>query len=311
MSGREYKEPRTVLGYQGQGTHETAMGEELAAYPEAQEVFDEADQESQRLIGAKITDILNGPPEALAENSQLAIFVVSAASTAVLLKRIRKHPFGVTGHSLGEYAALLASGVFSLKSGMEIICERQKAMKAANDQVPGGGAMAAISGLDEEGIVALAQRMDIDVAAVNTASTGTVSGPRSVVEKVPEEAGSLEEKARAVVLDISSAAHSRWNALAAKIMKPALDDVEFKVPKFHFFANNGQVIYAPEEIKQHLLDMFSSPVRFKDVSELIAASGVKRFTEVGRKKLLSKFVERTAGPQIDTEISSRVMDTEN
>lgn len=312
MSNREQQEPRTVFGFQGQGTHEVGMGQELSDYPEAREVFDEADHESQRLIGAKITDILSGSSETLAENSQMAIFVVSAASAAVLLNRVRKHPFGVTGHSLGEYAALLTSGVFSLKSGMEIIHERQKAMKTADNQVPGGGAMAAVNGLDEAGMQRLARDLDIDVAAINTAAAGTVSGPRAVVETVPHEIqASPETNARGRLLDIDSAAHSRWNKLAGRIMRPILGEVEFKKPQFNFFANNGHVLSSPDEIREHLIRMFEDPVLFRDISVQMAQAGVKRFTEVGQKKLLSKFVERTSGPQIETEISSKVIDGDN
>jgi len=291
-----------VLGYQGQGKLEEGMGSDLKDFPEAQEVYDEADQAAAPLLlGRKISEIcFNGSMEDLLEHAQLAKFVVSAAATAVLLNRVKKRPFGVTGHSLGEYGALLASGVFTLKNGVVLVHERQKAMDAANAEIPGGGGMVGVTGLDEDGLMAVASQLDIDVAAINTSTSGTLSGPRTAIEEVPVY---LEDQrgVRVTPLGIKGAAHSRWNALAAQIMSPIMDDIEFKRPDFWFFADNGKVIMIPDEIRHHLLNMFGDPVRFRDISVEMARAKVKVFTEVGRDKLLGRFVSRTVDDQIKTE----------
>ncbi len=298
-----------VVGYQGQGTQEISMGSELLDYPEAQEVLDEANQITEVLIGSKISSVLEGPLEKLNENSQLAIFTVSAMSTAVLFNRVKKHPFGVTGHSLGEYAALLAASTLSLKSGLELVHERQKAMDEANKQIPGGGAMAAVTGLTEEQILGVARNLDVDMAALNTDTSGTLSGPKERLAGLQSEIEQVGS-GRGVPLAIFGAAHSRWNALAAERIAPILNEIEFKSPKFHFFANDGRVIDSPEEIKLHLLRMFEKPVLFRDVSRRMEKTGVELFTEVG-KPLLSKFVTRTTGSRIATQTLGKLLSKHN
>lgn len=287
-----------VFGFQGQGTHEVGMGAELLEeHPEARGVFDEADEETLRLTGRRISEIcVDGPKELLDRHSQLAIFVLSAAAVTVLYKKGR-FPKAVTGHSLGEYSALFAAGTFGLRKGIGIIHERQNAMDQANAQINGGGAMIVINGLTEQERQALAKEFDVDVAVINTEDQGVLSGPRNRIDGVGQL---LEDRAgvKGRVLDIGGAAHSRWNALAGRIMEGVLKDTEIKKPKYTFFANSARIISDPKELREHLVGMHVDPVRFRDVSTEMARRGMRTFTEVGKRKILSKFIAKTVGDSV-------------
>lgn len=293
-----------VLGFQGQNTQEIGMGEDIAAeYPEAQEVFDQADDVTKKLFGNRISDIcFQGPRELLEENSQLAVLVTSAAAVAVLRKK-GLLPRSVAGHSLGEYSALLTAGVFGtgfigLKKAIELVHERQIAAKAANREIEGGGAMMAVSGKNvEQSLKDLAEGFEVDVAAINTGDQGVLSGPEPHIDAAEEEI-KARDSLRGMKLNIGSAYHSRWFRRAQELMVPVFEEIEFHRAKMIFFANNAQIIKEPKALKEHLLNMHIDPVRFRDQSLEMARQGMRSFTEVGRSKVLSKFVSKTVGEHI-------------
>lgn len=299
MSNREQRGPRTVWGYQGQGTIKEGAGSELRDIPEAQETIEEADSHTRELFDISIADILEkGSLDQLREHQQLIKFVLSAASTAALIKRAKQHPFGVTSHSLGDYAALVAAGVFTLKSGIYLVHERQVAMDKANSEIPGGGGMVGVTGLSAEELEAFATKLDVDVAAVNTDTSGTLSGQRTIIDTVPghaEEMNGVDAK----VLDIDGAAHSRFNEVVARVMEPIMGNVEFNKAKIPFFSGEGSVISDPEEARQYLLRMFYKPVMFRDAVREIVNARVEAFTEVAPTRLLGSFVRRTANRTLD------------
>src|SRR6218665_3448146 len=158
---------KRAFTFPGQGSQAVGMGKELAeAYPEARAVFDEVDA----ALGQKLSQIMfEGPAETLrlTENAQPALMAVSMAVVRVLEAKgvsVGKHADFVAGHSLGEYSALCAAGVFSIADAARLLRIRGKAMQQA---VPvGQGAMAAILGLDLEAVL----------RAVNDASDGEVCG---------------------------------------------------------------------------------------------------------------------------------------
>ena len=145
---------RRAFTFPGQGSQAVGMGRELAAtYAEARAVFDEVNQ----ALGEDLARIMfEGPDETLrlTENAQPALMAVSMAVVRVLEARgvgVASHADFVAGHSLGEYSALCAVGVFSLTDAARLLRTRGRAMQQA---VPvGQGAMAAILGLDLETVL--------------------------------------------------------------------------------------------------------------------------------------------------------------
>ena len=136
---------KRAFTFPGQGSQAVGMGKDLAAaFPEARAVFDEVDT----ALGQKLSAIMfEGPDETLrlTENAQPALMAVSMAVVRVLESKgvtVRKHAAYVAGHSLGEYSALCAAGVFSISDTARLLKTRGQAMQQA---VPvGQGAMAAM-----------------------------------------------------------------------------------------------------------------------------------------------------------------------
>jgi len=237
----------------------------------------------------------------LDRNTQIAMFTIAAATLAVL-QRKGKMPKAVAGHSVGEYGALLAAGVFgagavAVQKGVRVMFERQEAMREADLNIPGGGGMGAIKGLSEAELLALAKKFDIDIAAANIPDEYTISGVNDSVEAAVTEADS-REGVKAVMLNIKGAAHSRWQGIAADRMLPVLRDALTDNPKLTFFANNARELTSRVEIVTHLGNMFTGTVRFYEMSQEMLRSGVRSFAEPSHANTLSKILKRGFGSRV-------------
>lgn len=290
--------------FTGQGPQEVGMGAELSdEHPEAKEVFDQADDMTIQLIGKKISELcFNGPKPELDQNTQIAMFVIAAATLAVLNKK-GKMPKTVAGHSVGEYGALLAAGAFgagalALRKGIRAMYERQEAMRQANLSIPGGGGMAAINGMSEAELLVLAEKFDIDIAADNGPDAYTITGVKYRVQRAAEEADA-QEGVRASMLNILGAAHSRWQGVAAEKMRPVLEASVTENPKIPFFANNAKILSSRLEVVSHLGDMFTKTVRFHEMSKEMLRQGVNSFTEVSHATILLKILRRNFGSKVE------------
>ena len=293
-----------ALIFTGQGPQEVGMGAELAAtHPEAKETFDEADTAAVPLIGRKISELcFEGPKVELDRNTQIAMFTIAAATLAVL-QRKGKMPRAVAGHSVGEYGALLAAGVFgagavAVQKGVRVMFERQEAMREADLNIPGGGGMGAIKGLSEAELLALAKEFDIDIAAANIPGEYTVTGVKDSVKAAVTEADS-REGVKALMLNIIGAAHSRWQGIAADRMRPVLGDALTEKPNLTFFANNARELTSRVEIVTHLGDMFTETVRFYEMSQEMLKRGVRSFAEPSHANTLSKILKRGFGSRVE------------
>lgn len=299
--------------FTGQGPQEVGMGAELVAiHPEAQEAFDIADTVAAPLISRKISELcFEGPKAELDNNTQIAMFTIAAATLAVL-QRKGKMPKAVAGHSVGEYGALLAAGVFgvgavAVQRGVRVMYARQEAMREADLNIPGGGGMGAIKGLSEAELISLAKKFDIDVAAANIADEFTVTGVKDRVEAAIIEADS-REGVKAVMLNIKGAAHSRWQGIAADRMRPVLGDAITEKPSLTFFANNARVLTSRTEIVTHLGDMFTETVRFYEMSQEMLRRGIRSFAEPSHANTLSKILKRGFGSRVEIVPLKKLID---
>lgn len=279
--------------FPGQGSQSVGMGVELAEHEDSKRFFEQADD----VLNFKLSGLIsNGPQEelTLTYNAQPALLTVGAMIASRLVQEgIR--PAYTAGHSLGEYTALVASGVLSFEDGVSVVHKRGLFM---NDAVPAGqGAMAAILGLDGEKLKEVtdsitAEGYPVQPANLNCPGQIVISGTKNGVEKACidlKEAGAK----RAIPLDVSGPFHSSLMKPAAERLKNALDELEMKEASIPVIANvNAAAVTDQEKIKQLLVEQLYSPVLWEDSVRQLIKHGVTHFIECGPGKVLSGLVKK-------------------
>ncbi|KJS09558.1 MAG: ACP S-malonyltransferase [Hoeflea sp. BRH_c9] len=283
--------------FPGQGSQAVGMGKDLAAaYPEARAVFDEVDAALGEHLSAVIFD---GPEETLTltANAQPALMAVSMALIRVLeahglnLANAASH---VAGHSLGEYSALCAAGMFSISDTARLLRIRGNAMQAA---VPAGeGAMAAIIGLDHEAVEAACAEARslgaVQIANDNGGGQLVISGLKPAVESAAAIATAKGAK-RAVMLPVSAPFHSSLMQPAADAMREALAGVAKSAPVVPVISNvRAAPVSDPDEIARLLVEQVTGQVRWRETVEWFAANGVDTLVEIGAGKVLTGLARR-------------------
>lgn len=286
--------------FPGQGSQFVGMGKELADnFQTAKDVFQEVnDAISQNLFKLMI----EGPEHELTMtvNAQPALMANSMAVVRVLEKdfgiNLADKAAYVAGHSLGEYSAACAAGVFSLADTARLLHTRGEAMQQA---VPlGVGGMAAVIGMSFQDVEALADACrtegGICVAANDNADGQVVlSGHMQAIEKAVEIASEFGAK-RCIKLPVSAPFHSPLMEPAAQVMAEALAKVEAHDASIPLIAN---VLAAPitdkKEIIQHLVEQVTGSVRWRESVAFMAENGVTDVIELGAGKVLSGIVKRS------------------
>jgi len=292
--------------FPGQGSQAVGMGRELAEVSSvAAAVFAAADD----ALGEPISRLAwDGPEDELnrTENAQPALLATSIAYMAALRERQSAdgnaqsgpaaQPRFMAGHSMGQYSALVAAGVVSIKDGVRLV--RERGVQMQHSGAGRDGAMAAVIGLDEAAIpklVRLASAYGVfGVANRNSPGQVVVSGERPAIEAAAEIAKSLGAK-RVIVLPVSVAAHSPLMAEAADAMRNVLRDISFADPKVPLIANaDAHVLDTAEACRAELVDHLTTGVDWVRAVETMAAAGVDTFIEVGPGKVLTNLIKRIA-----------------
>jgi [acyl-carrier-protein] S-malonyltransferase len=284
--------------FPGQGSQSVGMGKDLAeAFPESRAVFQEVDE----ALGQKLSAIIWEGPEdvlTLTSNAQPALMAVSVAALRALEARgvsVKTRAAYVAGHSLGEYSALCAAGMFSLADTARLLRIRGDAMQAA---VPvGAGAMAAIIGLEapdvEQACAAAASDGAVcQIANDNGGGQLVISGSRAAVEAA---AALCTEKGakRALMLPVSAPFHSALMAPAAQEMRQALAKTAKNPVAVPLIANVAVApLSDPEAIADKLVEQVTGRVRWRETIEWFAANGVDTLYEIGAGKVLSGLARR-------------------
>jgi [acyl-carrier-protein] S-malonyltransferase len=298
--------------FPGQGSQSVGMGAEL--FNDGGNFLERADEILQFGLSRLITE---GPQEelTLTYNAQPALLTVGAMIASKLVEK-GITPDYTAGHSLGEYTALVASGVLTFEDGVSVVHKRGLFM---NDAVPAGeGAMAAILGLDGEKLQevtdSITEKGDpVQPANLNCPGQIVISGTKAGVEKACVELKEAGAK-RAIPLDVSGPFHSSLMKPAAERLKKALDEVEMKDASIPVIANvNAETVADREEIKQLLVEQLYSPVRWEDSVRKLINLGVTHFIECGPGKVLSGLVKKidrsvTVLPVYDEETLQAVID---
>lgn len=286
--------------FPGQGAQFVGMGKELADnFVTAREVFSEVNEAlSQDLL--KI--MIEGPDAELTmtANTQPALMAFSMA-----IVRVLEHDFGlklkdkaafVAGHSLGEYSAACAAGVFSLADTAKLLRIRGQAMQNA---VPlGKGGMAAIIGLSYQDMGALVDAcsngQDICVAA-NDNSDGQVvlSGAIGAIDRAMEIATEFGAR-KCVKLAVSAPFHSPYMAPAADVMARAFMEIEANDAQIPLIANVlAEPITQHKEIIKQLIAQVTGTVRWRETMDFLHKQNVTDVVELGAGKVLSGLVKRS------------------
>jgi [acyl-carrier-protein] S-malonyltransferase len=273
--------------FPGQGSQYPGMGKQLAdQFPAARAVFEQADN----ALGFALSNLcFEGAEEELRQtaNQQPALLTVSVAALRVLEEQ-GILPAIVAGHSLGEYAALVAAGSLQFVDAVRLVRKRGQYMQEA---VPEGvGAMAALLKLPEdklEGILAAAAYGEIVTAAnFNSPDQVVIAGHVKAVERAMELAKAAGAK-RAVLLPVSAPFH-------CPLMKPAQDRLKIDLDATTFrdlsipVVNNWQAaeICFGAAAREGLYQQVPNPVRWVQSVRLLASQGVSKFVEAGAGQVL-------------------------
>ena len=283
---------KTVFLFSGQGSQYPGMGEELCqSVPSVSKIYECAAD----ILGYDLKALcFHGTAEQLSETrvSQPAIFATSlVALEAVRSKGISCH--GVAGHSLGEYAAMVAAGMLTMEDGFRAIKARAEAMQKCAKQSKGG--MVAILGLEAPIIEKICKETEGYVVPVNYNSPAqtVIAGEKGALEKAAAALSEAGAK-RTVPLAVSAAFHSSMMQPAADEFQKAIAALSFSKPMVEFYANvTGGLLTDVSDMPAYLARHIVSPVRFVDELHLMQTNGYTKFIELGPNKVLTGLVKKT------------------
>jgi len=273
--------------FPGQGAQYVGMGKDFFdSFVIARETFQEADD----LLGMSLSKIIfEGPEDLLTQtkNSQVAIFVTSMAIFRTMQQQLPDLiPSVSAGLSLGEYTALSASNRLNFTDTLLLVRERARLMNDACEKVP--GTMAAVLGLDAEGIAAAVKGLNgVWVANYNAPGQTVISGTKEGIEKA---ALILKERGakRVIPLTVHGAFHSGLMQSAQDGLAPFVERVSLADSEIEFVMNvPGGFVTNKEEIRRNLIAQVTQSVRWEQGIEAMKAAGVDFFLEIGCGKTLS------------------------
>ena len=299
-----------ALLFPGQGSQAVGMGKALAEVsPAARAIFAEADD----ALGEKLsTLVFEGPADDLKRtaNTQPAIVTMSVAVMRALEERDAfagaNAPAFAAGHSLGEYAALVAAGALPFRDAVRAVRARGTFMQEA---VPEGvGAMAAVLGLDAESIRAVVAEVSGAADADDYVACANFNGPEQTViggTKAGVEKASLALKAkgakRVMPLPVSAPFHCALMAPVQPRLADVLGSIAITAPRFPIVTNVEAAPNSdPARTKALLVEQVTAPVRFTEILSFLMQNGATRFVEVGPGKALIGMAKRVPGFNAET-----------
>jgi [acyl-carrier-protein] S-malonyltransferase len=287
--------------FPGQGSQAVGMLDAWAGHPAVAETLREASDALDEDMGRLIHE---GPKEALAltTNTQPVMLVAGVAAWRAWLAEGGAEPAVVAGHSLGEYSALVASGVLSLADAAPLVRFRAQAMQQA---VPvGAGAMAAILGMDAARVRAGCAEATSNFAAgsgevveavnFNDPMQTVIAGSKAAVEKACELLKANGAK-RALPLPVSAPFHSSLMKPAAIALGERLASLRLAPPRIPVLNNIDVAVETdPARIRDALVRQAAGPVRWVETVQALQARGVQAVVECGPGRVLAGMVKRIA-----------------
>ena len=285
--------------FPGQGAQFSGMGLDLYNQSDiAKELFDSANS----ILGFKITEIMfNGSAEDLKQTkvTQPAIFLHSVILAKMLGDNFK--PQMVAGHSLGEFSALVSTGVISFEDGLKLVSKRAIAMQKACDIQK--STMAAVLGLEDSIVEKVCDSIDGVVVAANYNCPGqlVISGEINAINEACEK---LKENGarRALVLPVGGAFHSPLMNPAKEELEKAINNTTFHKPSCPIYQNvSASAVMDDNKIKTNLISQLTSPVRWTHTIQQMIEDGATEFIEVGPGKVLQGLVKKI---NRESEVSS-------
>jgi [acyl-carrier-protein] S-malonyltransferase len=286
--------------FPGQGSQWVGMGRDLYDnFDSARAVLDQADD----ALGFPLSRLcFDGPEDELRQtiNSQPALVAVSFACLEAA-RAINSHslptPDFTAGHSLGEYTALAAAGVFDFTTAVRLARERGRLMHEAGQAHP--GSMAAIIGLDETLLAKVCQQTDTRMANINCPGQIVISGAIENMAQAMEMA-KARGASRVIPLQVSGAFHTPLMQPAVDGMSEIMSCLSFQEPSIAVIGNTtAEPLTTAESVKAELLNQLCNPVQWQRSIEYMVNKGVSTFIEIGPGKVLTGLIRR-----INKEVSN-------
>lgn len=263
---------RAALIFPGQGSHSEGMADDLRDTP-------------TMARGLELLDY--DPFERITDGTryqQPAVFLCSVAIWELT------QPEGIVaaGHSLGEYAALVAAGALDFEPALELVDERASAMAAAAALTPSG--MTVMLKGDPAAVAKLAASLDLILANDNSPGQVVLAGPVDALEQAEQRARD-ETGARAQRLEVSGAFHSALMAPAAERLRSALARTTFREPRIPVYSNSTVAPFTDPQ--RELAENLLLPVRWRETLLAFHDLGVQEYIELGPGQILTGLVKRT------------------
>ncbi|MET1024112.1 MAG: ACP S-malonyltransferase [Pseudoxanthomonas sp.] len=292
--------------FPGQGSQSLGMLAELAElHPQIRDTFNEASEGA----GADLWALSQGGPEAMlnrTEYTQPALLAAGIAVWRLWQKEGGPSPSRLSGHSLGEYTALVAAGALSLKDGAHLVRIRGQLMQEA---APAGvGAMAAVLGAEDAMVVEVCEQVSgakvVVPANYNSPGQIVIGGDAEAVDAAIAELNARGVR-KTVKLAVSVPSHTPLMREAANRLAETIKGLSWHLPALPVVQNvDAQVHDSIEGIGQALVRQLYLPVRWTDCVQALASSGITRVAECGPGKVLTGLVKR-----IDKSIDGRALST--
>jgi [acyl-carrier-protein] S-malonyltransferase len=287
MSGFAYVFP-------GQGSQ--SVGMLVAESSEVAATYEEASEALGYDMGELIS---SGPEEVLnqTEYTQPALLTVSVALFRYAMNNNAEFPDVVLGHSLGEYAALVAAGAIRFEDAVKLVRRRGQYMQGA---VPlGKGGMAAVLGLSDDMMIEICESVTresktglVEAANFNAPEQVVVAGDNETLKVLIERCKESGAK-RSILLNVSAPFHCSLMKPAALKMEERLSEIEIIAPKIPVVQNVTAVYETdPESIRRNLVDQVCAPVRWTESIKTLWDNQVENFVECGPGRVLSGLIKR-------------------
>ncbi len=274
---------KTAWIFPGQGSQAQGMGVDLQYTAIAQAKFKQA----EKILGWSVLEICRGDEETLSRTlyTQPCLYTIETILVD-LLKAEGKKPDLLAGHSLGEYVALYAAGVYDFATGLQLVQKRGKLMDKAE-----GGKMVALMKFDRGTLeTVICNTENVVIANDNSDGQVVISGEPHAVDVVVSEV-----KAKlAVPLNVSGAFHSPLMAMAASEFAQVLEGVNFYTANIPILSNiDPTPTIDADTIKQRLIQQMTGGVRWREIMLQLPSEGVVEVIEVGPGKVLTGLLKRS------------------
>lgn len=282
--------------FPGQGSQSLGMMSELRQDDRYRKQIEQTFEQASDALSLDMWQLVNDERLNDTKFTQPAILTASIAIWRVISDKLPT-PSYLAGHSLGEYSALVASGVIDFDDAVKLVHMRGKLMTTAVQDID--TKMSAILGLEDEQVIALCEHASgigtVNPANFNSKGQIVIAGQTQAVDWVMNECQNLG--AKSIVLKVSVPSHCKLMTKASDVLADLLQDVRFFEPKIAVIQNvNAKVAKNANDIKQALINQLSNPVQWTATMQSLADKKIQLLVECGYGNVLSNLAKRQQTP---------------